>query len=388
MKISFAHLVFGETGGIERASRDLAEQLAVQGHSVLYHCTERQSAPPPGVAVEVHRVPHWPNALRIATFALSASRAAARNRDIIMHAHGVCMSADVVTAHSCHRAGLAALKRIPRTSSRPGRNFGASDLVRLRLEHHVLTRHRFRMVIAVSGGVRDELMREYGVAGEDIAVIPNGVDLSRFDPENREKQRADVLARLGIQPDAFVLLFVGNEFHRKGLQESILALHDLNNPQVHLLVAGGDDPVPYRQLAQKCGLGDRVHFLGKVTGIERICAASDLFVFPTAYEAFSVAMIEAAGAGLPLLLTRVNGAAEVLTDGVEGMYIDRERASIAAAIKTILDDRVLLARMGSAARKKANEFGWPRITRQVLDVYDRVQATRRQSTSTEQKGRG
>ena len=386
MKIAFAYTTFSDTGGVERASRDLAASLALRGHAIDFHCAEVRAEAPEGITLHRHRVPAWPHALQIAAFARAASAGISRTPVDIVHAHGVFMGADVITAQSCHRAGLAAQKLIPGSSSRPGRNLGLSDAVRLHQERAVFTQRRYRAIISVSGGVRDELLREYGVPPEDVVVIPNGADVSRFDPVHRARDRRPVLDRFGIPQDALVLLFIGNEFHRKGLHECILGLMDAGRVSAHLLVGGGDDPRAFERLAQECGIGGRVHFTGNVPDVERLSAAADAFLFPTAYEAFSLAMIEAAAAGLPLLLTPVNGAVELLTDGVEGMFIQRSRESVARAIRTIADDPARARAMGGAARAKAMEYTWDRIAERTLSVY--AQAHERKGRARDRSIRG
>jgi UDP-glucose:(heptosyl)LPS alpha-1,3-glucosyltransferase len=344
----------------------------LRGHQIDFHCAEQRADAPRGVILHLHRIPSWPHALQIALFARAASAGISRTPVDIVHAHGVFMGADVITVQSCHRAGLAAQRSIPGSSSRPGRNFGLSDAVRLHQERAVFTQRRYRAIISVSGGVRDELMKEYGVPSEDVVVIPNGADVSRFDPVHRARDRRPVLDRLGIPQDALVLLFVGNEFHRKGLHECILGLMDAGRPSAHLLVAGSDDPLPFKRLARECGVAERVHFAGSVPDVERLFAAADAFLFPTAYEAFSLAMIEAAAAGLPLLLTPVNGAVELLTDGVEGMFIQRSRESVARAIRMIADEPGRTRAMGNAARTKAMDHTPDRIAERTLAVYAQV----------------
>jgi UDP-glucose:(heptosyl)LPS alpha-1,3-glucosyltransferase len=372
MKIAFAYATFSDTGGIERASRGLAATLAKRGHTVDFHCAEQQADAPPGVMLRLHHIPSWPHALRIAAFARAASAGISRTPVDIVHAHGALMGADVITAHSCHRAGLSAQKLISGSSSRPQRNLGLSDAVRLRQERAVFTQRRYGAVIAVSGGVRDELMREYGVPSDDVVVIPNGVDCTRFDPAHRARDRKPVLERYGIPQAAIVFLFVGNEFHRKGLQECILGLVDADRLSAHLLVTGGDDPLPFSRLAQECGVADRVHFAGKAPDVERLFGAADAFLFPTAYEAFSLAMIEAAAAGLPLLLTPVNGAVDLLTGEAEGLFIQRTRESVAHVIRAIADDPTRAEAMGRAARAKALDYTWEKITDRTLELYARV----------------
>jgi UDP-glucose:(heptosyl)LPS alpha-1,3-glucosyltransferase len=140
---------------------------------------------------------------------------------------------------------------------------------------------------------------------------------------------------------------------------------------------GGDDATAYRSLSSSCGVAHRVMFLGKVLDIESAFLGADVFVMPTAYEAFSVAMIEAAAAGLPLLLTRVNGVQEILKDEQEGLLIERTRGSVAAAVGQVASDANLREKMGNAARKRSEEFSWARIAGRTLEVYVQVNERKR-----------
>jgi UDP-glucose:(heptosyl)LPS alpha-1,3-glucosyltransferase len=372
MKIGYAYVEYGITGGIERASFELASAMANRGHEVHYHCTRSRALPPPGVTLHHVFAPGPVNAVRLATFAWRASRALSTGGYNITHSHGDLIGAQVVTAHSCHTAGLRYMARIGQDLPPASRNFGVADKIRLHIERQNFAQKRYRAIIAVSSGVQAELGEAYDVPGADVTVIPNGVDLLRFPPGLRESRRLQVRTRLGLPENSLLLLFVGNEFHRKGLGEVIRALKLVSHRDAVLVVAGGDDARPYSRLAADLGIDSQVRFVGKIADMDDFYQAADIFVLPSAYEAFSVAMLEAAGAGLPLVLSRVNGAEEFLKDGVNGLFVERNPKTLAEAINRLLADANLRARLGAEAGRTASDYTWDHIASRVEAVYHEV----------------
>ena len=113
---------------------------------------------------------------------------------------------------------------------------------------------------------------------------------------------------------------------------------------------GTGDEYRFRAIAHTSDLANRVEFLGSQPDPSPYYAAADAFVLPTAYETFSLATYEAAAAGLPLLVTRVNGVDDLLVDGESGWFIAREAHVIAERLKTLQAQPQLRERMGRRAR--------------------------------------
>ena len=366
---------FNHQGGIERASYELAASLGALGSDVTLIA---QSVDPPAadpLRWQRVRMPKVPGFAIPAVYPRQATKQSVSAGYDILHNQGACalMTQDVITAHSCHRAWWEM-------------KFRGGEAARALLNplHHVVLateRHNYRpgaysKVIAVSNGVGRELTHHYDVPPESVRVIPNAVDISKFDAAATSGARSRVRRELGIRPDAFVLLFVGKEFRRKGLAPIISALPTL--PQsVMLLVVGGDDEAPFRAQAGAAGVGDRVVFAGHSPHVQDYFAAGDAFVFPTLYEAFALVSLEAAAAGLPLVTTKVNGTEDFVMDGVNGFFIQREAGSIASTVRRLVEDPTLTERMGRAARHGVAAYTWDRIASRTRDVYDEVAEEKR-----------
>lgn len=361
---------FNHQGGIERASYELATALGALGSDVTLIA---ESVDPPAadpLRWQPVRMPSVPGFAIPAVYPRRATKEAAAGRYDILHNQGACalMAQDVITAHSCHRAWWEMKLR-----------GGESARALLNPLHHVVlaTERRnyragaYKKVIAVSEGVGRELTRHYDVPPERIRVIPNAVDIAKFQVPDAAATRTRVRAELGIRPDAQVLLFVGKEFRRKGLAPIIGALPRLPESVV-LLVVGGDEQAPFRAQAAAAGVGDRVFFAGHSPHVQEYFAVGDAFVFPTLYEAFALVSLEAAAAGLPLLTTKVNGTEDFVVDGVNGLFIEREPVSIATAVRRLIDDPALARSMGRAARAGVAAYTWDRIAARTRDVYAEV----------------
>jgi len=361
---------FNHQGGIERASYELAAALGELGADVTLIAESVDPPADPPLRWQRVTMPAVPDFVIPAVYPRRATKEAARSGYDILHNQGACalMAQDVITAHSCHRAWWEM-------------KFRGGEAARALLNplHHVVLateRHNYRpgaysRVIAVSKGVGRELTHHYQVPPDRIRVIPNAVDIAKFQTADASATRARIRAELGIRPDAFVMLFVGKEFRRKGLAPIVGSLPHLPDSAV-LLAVGGDDQAPFRAQAAAAGVGDRVYFSGHTPRVQDYFAAGDAFVFPTLYEAFALVSLEAAAAGLPLLTTKVNGTEDFVMDGVNGFFIRRDAESIAAAVRRLIDDPALAERMGRAAREGVGAYTWDRIAARTRDVYDEV----------------
>jgi UDP-glucose:(heptosyl)LPS alpha-1,3-glucosyltransferase len=218
--------------------------------------------------------------------------------------------------------------------------------------------------------VRGEIAHRYGVPDERLAVIPNGVDLVRFDPARRAVEGARLRAQLdaGARP---VWLLVGSGLERKGLDTALRALARGGPRDALLWVAGRDDPSPWQGLASSLGVAGRVRFLGPRSDLESVYAAADALLLPTRYDAFANASLEAAAAGLPVVTSGANGAAEVLAAGAR-VVADPEDVDGFAAALDLLAEPAAREALGRAARKAAQCLSWEAHVGALRALYRRI----------------
>jgi UDP-glucose:(heptosyl)LPS alpha-1,3-glucosyltransferase len=372
MRIALLARGVHKTGGISRVVADLSEGLVARGHAVTVFCADFPAELLPGVELVRVRTPRRPYALRVPLFAYRASRAAARGGFDIIHGQAIdCHGADVVSAHSCHRYAIELKRRQGDLRDRLKKHLHPVHPILFALERYNFSPRGHRRLHAVSARVKREIEETYRVDPERIRVIPNGVDLTIFDPANCERYRRPLRESLGLGQNP-VLLFAGYEFYWKGLGTLLQAVSQMRRDDLWVLVAGRT-PTPYiRRCIQRLGLGRRVRFSGPIAEIQTLYAASDIFVLPTRYEAFGLVIAEAMASGLPVVTTRVAGAAEWIEHGRNGILLEVpvDPDILAKELTALLEDEPRQRRLGAEGRRTA-ETHWnlARVTDQVLDLY-------------------
>jgi glycosyltransferase involved in cell wall biosynthesis len=227
------------------------------------------------------------------------------------------------------------------------------------LEKRILP--RAEVVVAVSRKVKRELV-ESGVSADRIQVIHNGVDLGRFQPGAADR------SALGLPADVPLALFVGDiQTPRKNLDSVLRALTDVSG--LHLAIAGSTDGSPFPALADRLGVSDRTHFLGFRSDVAELMRASDLFVFPSRYEACSLVLLEAMASGLPIVTASTTGGAELV--GQEcGVVLDDpdDIRSLRQVLRRLVNDPTRRASMGAEARTRAEDLSWSKMADRYLEL--------------------
>lgn len=200
-------------------------------------------------------------------------------------------------------------------------------------------------IIALSQFVAEDWRRFYAVPPERLHTIYNGVDVSRFRPGSPKDPAVPL-----------TILCVAQNFRRKGVFYLLKAAQRLaqrapGNFRVQIVGLGYASGARYEALAASLGVRDRVEFIGETDDIAAVYAGADVFCLPTFYDPCPLVLFEALGAGLPVVTTRFNGAAELVAPGREGFIIEdpRDVAALADALAKLFD-AAERARMSAAAR--------------------------------------
>jgi UDP-glucose:(heptosyl)LPS alpha-1,3-glucosyltransferase len=228
-----------------------------------------------------------------------------------------------------------------------------------------------KKIIATSEGIKKEIMKFYNIPEEKIRVIPNGINVNFFTPDKKLKQI--IKKKYGYSDDEFILLFIGRNLRRKGLEYLIKSLPLIKKKNFRLLVCGGVDDY-HKNLVQKLGQSRRVTFVGEVEKykIKEHYLMSDIFVFPTFYEGFPFVMLEASASGLPIIATKANGTEDLIENEVNGLLLEnRDPKKIADAINMLISNEKLMDEMGKKAREVAvKKYSWSIIAKQILEIID------------------
>lgn len=348
-----------DRGGMERACAELIRHLHPHVRFVVV-ATELAPDLEPLIERWVRiRPSRGPFPLRFVSFFVLGGLALRRLRPDLVQTVGAIVpnKADIATIHFCHAGARRALGSLVPQDMAPLRRFNTtvSRTLALLAERWCYRPSRLSRFVGVSAGVAREVTRHYG--GIPACVIPNGVDLETYrpDPKSRSDQR-----RAQGATEAIVALFVGGDWHRKGLAVAIKALAKarIEDPRLLLWVVGPGDVPRFQRLATEAGVPDSVRFFGARDDAERFFQAADMFVLPTLYETFSLVTYEAAASGLPIVSSAVSGIEDLIGDGQAGFMVNRTPDGVATAMVTLARDPMRRKQMGAEARRRAQNFSW------------------------------
>jgi len=245
-------------------------------------------------------------------------------------------------------------------------------------------------VVAVSAGMRDDLLRSYPDVDPDrVHVVHNGIDTQEYAPDNG----TDVLERLGIDPDRPSVVFVGRITRQKGLPHLLRAAAALDPGVQLVLCAGAPDTDEIR--AEVVHLVDElrkdrdgvvwVQQMLPKPEVVQVLSHATVFACPSVYEPMGIVNLEAMACEVPVVATATGGIPEVVADGETGRLVPIEQADdgtgtpldsarfeadLAAALSAVLADPDGARAMGQAGRRRAVEaFSWAAIATRTLSLY-------------------
>lgn len=229
-----------------------------------------------------------------------------------------------------------------------------------RLEY--LAFQRAARVVAVSDKTAAEL-QQIGVTSDKIMTIHNGVDPGEYHPGPPERRR------WGLPTRAPLFLFAGDlRTRRKGLDVLLRAL--TLTPEAHLAVAGSLARSPFPALAGSLGVADRVHWLGFQQDMPALMRSADALVFPSRYESCGLVILEAMASGIPVLVARTAGAAELVGDGGRVLDDPEDVPTLARWMAELGADADRRQRMGETGRAIAEGHTWARMAQAYLELIE------------------
>jgi glycosyltransferase involved in cell wall biosynthesis len=240
----------------------------------------------------------------------------------------------------------------------------------------------FRSAVAVTACSSDLRSRgvRLGARPDSSSVIPYGVNIHEFRPD--ERARATVRAELGLEGETLLVLGLGRLVAKKGFGVLLDAWpHVLARyPQAILCIGGyGDLRGQLEEQARRLGIGGQVRFPGQLerSRAAAYIAAADIFALPIVrdgVDGLPNALLEAMGAGRPVVASRVAGVPDVIDDGVHGLIVpERDPVALAEAILRLIADRPFAERLGCAARTRIEqELTWEKTCARFEQVYQQA----------------
>jgi glycogen synthase len=252
-------------------------------------------------------------------------------------------------------------------------------------------------IIAVSQGMKNDILSIYRPDPEKVRVIHNGIDAGRY----RKTLNPELIASCGINPLKSYVLFVGRITRQKGIIHLVRALSHIEKGVQIVLCAGAPDTEEIAREMRveveraRAGTPNEIIWIPEMVPVERLVALyshATVFVCPSVYEPFGLINLEAMACGTPVVAAAVGGIVEVVVQGQTGILVSFEPVSdadpeprnpdayarqLAAAVNQLLRAPERRQAMGAEARRRVEaHFGWEAIARQTLDYYEEVRAKR------------
>ena len=368
LRVAVLNRVFSSSGGgAESYSIRLVEQLAAR-HEI--HVFAQQIAHQwPGVTY--HRVssplakPRWINQLWYATATWLATR---RGFDVV-HSHENSWHGRVQTIHVrpvrhnllAGRSGWRRALRWLKIATSP------RLLTYLWLEGARFRQRPGQQVVLTSSSLQADAVAAYPHAAAAMSVVTPGVTMPEpgWDPATARRE-------LGLPAGARLLLFVANDYARKGLATLLEALALLPRDLQLVVVGHPGQQRRFSDIAAALGVSQQVHFLGAIDRLALAYQAADMLVHPTLEDTFAMVVLEALAYGLPVVVSGPAqcGISTLLRDGREALLLTdpRDAKALAEAVRRVLADAPLRQRLASQAREFARDHDWER----AADGYERL----------------
>ncbi len=326
MKIALGVRCFRRMGGQEHFAIQLADHLVAHGHQVIVYTFQHDARP--GVQIVPLPLPRfrprfrrdWATGDALAKALLQSDADVTFGEQKTWGAHVVRPGGGIEATYwnyKSQRKWKAACNWVAPLC--PKRAYD------LHAERRAILSDHTKAIIVNSHLVRNALGKHYPTALPKVHVIHNGATLSHDNARNAPANRARIRHQYQIPEQAPVALFIGHDFHRKGLSSAISTLAQANQqaPDTpwHLLVAGRGRLTRYQRQAAHLRIGPYVHFCGVSTNSQALYAAADALLLPTHYDPFAAVTAEALGAGIPVLTTACNGGSEIIQQNHNGWIV-------------------------------------------------------------------
>ena len=372
LRIAVLNRVFSPIGGgAERYSIALVEQLADR-HEIHVFAQQIDHHWP---GVTYHRIarplakPRWMNQLWYASATWWATR---RGFDVV-HSHENTWHGQVQTVHVLPvkytlfhgRTGWRLALQWLKVATSP------RLMAYLGLEHARFSNASSRRIVVTSNVLMNQMASTYPATIPALRLVSPGVTMTGAfaTPEQQIAARQ----RLHLPPTGLGILFVGNDYRKKGLATLIKALAELSGNTWLAVVGNAAQSAEFKVQTQAAGVADRVFFLGNLKDVNDAYLAVDCLAHPTLEDTFAMVVLEAMAHGLPVVVSsaRYCGVSDLLTDGVNALLVAQPRDSkaLASALCRVIQTPSLRRDLAQAAMAFASSHQWSAVALQQETIY-------------------
>ena len=382
MKIAFVSEHFNPAcGGQETYMNDFTKFLLNEGHEVHFYTQDVHENKENLFFHQVKTSGLLSNFrfLQWVIFAKEAKRQADQEGVDIIMGTGKCLGVNVFQPHggtvrASHRQNAILVRNPLHTFLKELSNFfSPKHIVAKSIESKQYANKNCQFV-AISQMVKSHMKEFYNLSDDQITLVYNGIDTSRFSPVSEEKKLA-ARKELGLSKTDTIFSTVAHNFKLKGIREVIEALEEVKKTRqdFKFVVAGNGKQKKFKKLAEKLGVADEVIFLGSVDKPELVYQSSDAYLQATWYDPCSLVVLESLAAGLPTVTTKFNGAGEFIESGKDGYVISRPDAKdeLSSVLLKLFDNSHRKA-LSTNGREKIKDQTLEKNFRQMLKVFEKA----------------
>ncbi len=366
MHIALVTHRFMRDEGQGRIQYELARYLARKGYVINLFAIEAESDIVDLNNVSFYRIPipNLPHIIKDLFFMLLINIKLSGKSYDVLHITGTVIlhPYHINNCQFCHSAWKKIEKSVCYETGVKGLYHRFFTSLNSNLEKVVYGKHG--IITAASNKIRNELIKYLDVDKEKIHIVYNGVNTDEFTATGRDMCRKRLLDELGLSNEDILVLFIGDlRVKRKGAEFLLEAFRKIKDERIKLLLIGPQRGRHYVRYIKRYGLQKRVIPMGFRKDTAALYRASDIFVFPSLYEACSIAVLEAMASGLPCIVSKETGTAEVMENGVDGIILKNPKNAfeISQKIKILAENYEIRKRIGENARKKALQYRWERM---------------------------
>lgn len=348
-------------GGTEIATYNIASFMAKRGHDVHVITPRDKGLPTESLenGFHIHRIDCGKSSVSGAlSFCIKSLSVVKR------------INPDIIHSQSIMRTGLSSLliKKLNKTPYVVYCRGG--DVYDEWLFKDAITNLVFSNADALIALTEDMKKKMCETVPRQVAVIPNGVEVSRFN----SLAPADAITRLnlnGLKP----IIFVGRLHEEKGVKYLIEAMQHVRNkcPDAILMIVGdGPERDTLKELTSSLGLDGCIRYCGNIANkdVPLYLRASDIFVLPSLSEGFPVTVLEAMAAGLPIISTRITGLPEIVKDSINGFLVrPKDPIALGEKIVTLLEDSSLREKISGNNIERVKDYSWDNVVLKLEEIY-------------------
>ena len=372
-------------GGIARVVKELSEKLQLEGQDVTVVTYKEGDTPYFEVeetGVKVYRVDNYmirPNNFIDWIMQLNFNLITEVNKLIqsgetfdVIHAHDWLTAYAAKTLKESYNISLVSTIH----ATEAGRNGGIqTEMQRYINDTEWMLTYESSEVIVNSSFMKNDIQRIFGLPFEKIKVIPNGIDLKKFDGIKKDYE----FRRRFAADNEKIILSLGRLVFEKGIQHLIYAMPKIlsNYNDAKLVIVGiGGMIDELKQITVNLGIQDKVYFTGYMAGddVQKMYKVSDVAVFPSTYEPFGIVALEAMLGGTPTVVSDIGGLNEIVKHGETGLKSYAGNAnSIADSVTQLLYDYDLSEKITKNAKLEVvQNFNWTKIAEDTRKLYEKA----------------